>query len=139
MKIKNLFKCEEVFCRGGRIRTYDLLVPNQARYRATLRPENFFDIFEPATLALKAPRRYRATLRPENFFDIFEPATLALKAPRRYRATLRPEMTSTFISGEGGIRTLGTELPVRQFSKLLISATHPPHRFPYPLFKGLQK
>ena len=29
--------------------------------------------------------------------------------------------------GEGGIRTRGTELPVRQFSKLLISATHPPH------------
>jgi hypothetical protein len=26
-------------CRGGRIRTYDLLVPNQARYRATLHPE----------------------------------------------------------------------------------------------------
>ena len=31
------------------------------------------------------------------------------------------------ICGEGGIRTLGTVLPVRQFSKLLISATHPPH------------
>ncbi len=31
-------------------------------------------------------------------------------------------------SGEGGIRTLGTELPVRQFSKLLISAAHPPHQ-----------
>ena len=29
------------FCRGGQIRTDDLLVPNQARYRATLRPENF--------------------------------------------------------------------------------------------------
>ena len=27
------------FCRGGQIRTDDLLVPNQARYRATLRPE----------------------------------------------------------------------------------------------------
>ncbi len=26
-------------CRGGQIRTDDLLVPNQARYRATLRPE----------------------------------------------------------------------------------------------------
>ena len=32
-------------------------------------------------------------------------------------------------SGEGGIRTLGTELPVRQFPARagLISATHPPH------------
>ena len=26
-------------CRGGQIRTDDLLVPNQARYRATLHPE----------------------------------------------------------------------------------------------------
>lgn len=30
-------------------------------------------------------------------------------------------------SGEGGIRTPGTGFPVRQFSKLLVSATHPPH------------
>jgi hypothetical protein len=30
----------KVFCRGGQIRTDDLLVPNQARYRATLHPEN---------------------------------------------------------------------------------------------------
>ena len=29
------------FCRGGQIRTDDLLVPNQARYRATLHPEHF--------------------------------------------------------------------------------------------------
>ena len=28
------------FCRGGRIRTYDLVVPNDARYRAALHPEN---------------------------------------------------------------------------------------------------
>ena len=28
--------------------------------------------------------------------------------------------------GEGGIRTPGTGYPVRQFSKLLVSATHPP-------------
>src|SRR5690606_15247373 len=27
------------FCRGGRIRTYDLHIPNVARYRATLHPE----------------------------------------------------------------------------------------------------
>ena len=27
--------------------------------------------------------------------------------------------------GERGIRTPGTEIPVRQFSKLLVSATHP--------------
>ncbi len=28
------------FSRGGRIRTYDLHIPNVARYRATLHPEN---------------------------------------------------------------------------------------------------
>ncbi|MCD6068095.1 MAG: hypothetical protein K0S33_2921 [Bacteroidetes bacterium] len=27
------------FCRGGQIRTDDLLVPNEARYRATLHPD----------------------------------------------------------------------------------------------------
>lgn len=32
--------------RGGRIRTYDLLLPKQARYRATLHPEgaSFIDL-----------------------------------------------------------------------------------------------
>ena len=32
--------------RGGRIRTYDLLVPNQARYLATLHPDYIFPIFQ---------------------------------------------------------------------------------------------
>ncbi len=40
--------CEVVLSRGGQIRTDDLLVPNQARYRATLRPEK-----------LMRPRRYK--------------------------------------------------------------------------------
>ena len=31
-----------------------------------------------------------------------------------------------FLRGEGGIRTPGTPCGVRQFSKLLVSATHPP-------------
>ena len=55
----------------------------------------------------------------------------------RYRPALLPELIrespkktpgTIFNCGGGGIRTRGTELPVRQFSKLLISATHPPHR-----------
>ena len=29
----------ELYGRGGRIRTCDLLVPNQARYQASLRPD----------------------------------------------------------------------------------------------------
>ena len=36
-KERDNFRCP--FCRGGRIRTYDLLLPKQARYRATLHPE----------------------------------------------------------------------------------------------------
>ena len=31
-------------------------------------------------------------------------------------------------SGERGIRTPGTRNYVRQFGKLVVSATHPPHR-----------
>ena len=31
------------------------------------------------------------------------------------------------LSGEGGIRTLGTTFEVRRFSKPLVSASHPPH------------
>ena len=36
--------------------------------------------------------------------------------------------TSLFFCGERGIRTPGTGNPVRQFSKLVVSATHPPLR-----------
>ena len=35
----------ELFCRGGRIRTYDLHIPNVARYRATLHPEKVSPFF----------------------------------------------------------------------------------------------
>src|SRR5690606_32416609 len=35
----------ELFCRGGRIRTYDLHIPNVARYRATLHPEGITFFF----------------------------------------------------------------------------------------------
>ncbi len=35
----------------------------------------------------------------------------------------------TIKSGERGIRTPGTGLPVRQFSKLVVSATHPPLQY----------
>ncbi len=36
---QSCFKSGSTFCRDGRIRTYDLLLPKQARYRATLHPE----------------------------------------------------------------------------------------------------
>ena len=38
----------------------------------------------------------------------------------RYKQTKKLPKGSFFVCGEGGIRTRGTELPVRQFSKLLI-------------------
>ena len=34
-------RAQNFFSRGGRIRTYDLHIPNVARYRATLHPELF--------------------------------------------------------------------------------------------------
>jgi hypothetical protein len=37
--------------RGGRIRTYDLLLPKQARYRATLHPENY-NLYKTETMNL---------------------------------------------------------------------------------------
>jgi hypothetical protein len=39
-------------------------------------------------------------------------------------------LLSVFMRGEGEIRTRGTGNPVRQFSKLVDSATLPPHRKP---------
>ena len=50
-----------------------------------------------------------------------------------------------FLRGEGGIRTPGTPCGIRQFSKLLVSATHPPLRGancvckdrPFPLTRNL--
>ncbi len=35
------FRKEAFVCRGGRIRTYDLHIPNVARYRATLHPDRY--------------------------------------------------------------------------------------------------
>ena len=37
------------------------------------------------------------------------------------------ESSQPLLRGEGGIRTPGTLIRVRQFSKLVVSATHPPH------------
>ena len=43
------------YCRGGQIRTDDLLLPKQARYRATLRPEKSFPRIRSTTFP--PPRR----------------------------------------------------------------------------------
>ena len=44
-------------CRGGQIRTDDLLVPNQARYRATLRPEIFNEAAKILILSVSASHK----------------------------------------------------------------------------------
>ena len=44
-------------------------------------------------------------------------------------AILCPNLIHYQLGGEDGIRTRGTGYPVRQFSKLVVSATHPPLRF----------
>ena len=43
-------------------------------------------------------------------------------------AVLCPNLIHYQFSGEDGIRTRGASCPARQFSKLLVSATHPPLR-----------
>ncbi len=52
-----------LFCRGGQIRTDDLLLPKQTRYRATLHPEVLFGsakvriIFSNSNFALKTLKK----------------------------------------------------------------------------------
>ena len=45
--------------------------------------------------------------------------------PRNKKRCLKHRL---LVGGEGGIRTPGTPCGIRQFSKLLVSATHPPLR-----------
>lgn len=62
----------------------------------------------------------------------FEPTTPWSQTRCANRTALHPEIALNallFCSGEGGIRTRGTALPVRRFSKPVVSATHPPHLF----------
>ena len=116
--------------REDRIRTCDPLVPNQVRYRPALLPE----LFLPGAL-LPQLRDYFPIL---SFLlqEIRIAATLPTfsRDAQSFCATSR----TIFNCGGGGIRTRGTELPVRQFSKLLISATHPPHRLK-PNVSGMAK
>ena len=61
----------------------------------------------------------------------FEPSTPCSQSRCASRTAPYPEKkddasSSSFFRGEGGIRTPGTPCGIRQFSKLLVSATHPP-------------
>ncbi len=92
------------FCRGGQIRTDDLLVPNQARYRATLHPELF------------SSREGMKRFRTSNYFC--DPA--GNRTPNRQIRNLmlypvelpdqnfKPRYVRGAYGGEGGIRTPGT-------------------------------
>ena len=61
----------------------------------------------------------------------FEPSTPCSQSRCASRTAPYPEKkddsaSSSFSRGEGGIRTPGIPCGIRQFSKLLVSATHPP-------------
>lgn len=59
----------------------------------------------------------------------FEPATSWSQTRRDDRTTLRPELKfeRSKMMAVGARFELAVQLPVRQFSKLLVSATHPSH------------
>ena len=50
------------------------------------------------------------------------------KKPVNLKFTGCAQAFALYLGGEDGIRTRGTGYPVRQFSKLVVSATHPPLR-----------
>ena len=118
------------FCDPDRIRTCDLLLRRQLLYPAELRD-------------LNTPLNWKGQPRILDwpFFcrgGRIRTCGLLLPKQARYRATLHPVISNfkllkheanfsvLFNRGGGGIRTPGTGFPVRQFSKLLVSATHPP-------------
>ncbi len=107
-KMASIFFCKTFasasanFCRGGRIRTYDLLLPKQARYRATLHPE----------LGICFPF-YKGW--QSNGFKMIIPFICQFNFAER--AGFEPAVP----------------LPVRQFSKLFLSASQAPLLFPFNL------
>jgi hypothetical protein len=88
--------------------------------------------FEPTTFCSQSRRDTGLRYTPKKMSSIQNNRCVAFGASTfpfpqrngtRYRATLHPEKNT---GGEGGIRTPGKGYPLRQFSKLLVSATHPP-------------
>ena len=88
-------------CRGGQIRTDDLLVPNQARYRATLHPE-LNALFQTDSERF---RILKSECKDNNLFYLCNSLFVFFAERARFE--------------------LAVPLPVRQFSKLVVSATHP--------------
>ena len=128
IKQKSLTSTSKTFCEPDRIRTYDRLLRREVLYPAELRARNFNIVgvagFEPATSASQTRRDNRATLHPDNecistFVDYKE--TTGVNFLYLYCSVF-----SRRISGETGIRTLGTLVRVRRFSKPLLSATQAP-------------
>ena len=133
--IKKEHQLLDALCREDRIRTCDPLVPNQVRYRPALLPELI-------SYQVRYSRNCGTTSRTFIFQVRYSRNCGTTSRTYIFPGALLPQLRDYFLNifncGGGGIRTRGTELPVRQFSKLLISATHPPHRLK-PIVSGTAK
>ena len=124
--------------RGGRIRTCDLLVPNQARWPDYATPRTILPKFSQVLIVFKTlfllPKWFLShqvepfgshpftstSLRWER--DYFELFALPLVEPFGFSST-----HLHFVAVGAGFEP-AVQFPVRQFSTLLVSATHPSHQ-----------
>ena len=82
--------------------------------------------FEPTTFCSQSRRDTGLRYTPKIFANI-RTSERRFKIFRRFnRVDCFQSVFFLFACGEGGIRTPGKGYPLRQFSKLLVSATHPP-------------
>ncbi len=82
--------------------------------------------FEPEAPCSQSRCANRTALHPDCLFS----ERLQIKSATFLKHTegeLCDSLLNGIFCGETGIRTRGTSFPVRQFSKLLVSATHPSH------------
>jgi hypothetical protein len=117
--------------RDDWIRTSDLFVPNEARYRAALHPVLYFF---PADLMVQKKARGEPGLGREDRIRTCDPMV-----PNHvfYRAELPPGVAKCTVlwvhlvrkkrAVRGGFEPPVRLYTVRRFSKPVISATHPPH------------
>jgi hypothetical protein len=127
-------------CRGGRIRTYDLLLPKQARYRATLHPELVSSFL---LVIIKLPFRVI-------FVGVagFEPTTSCSQSRRDTGLRYTPNWYLLFLTGHykttlpnnlcrgGRIRTYDLLLPKQARYRATL---HPELVSSFPFFEGLQR
>ena len=116
---KSKLRCKTLFYnaigdRGG-TRTHDRLIRNQLLYPAEL-----------LDLSFHRPGGCAGRFLFFRYVGVtgFEPVTSCSQSRRDDRTTLHP---GTLLAVRGGFEP-PVRKPVRQFSKLLVSATHPSHR-----------